>query len=312
MKKSNILLMFGVFIVGVVIGILGTILVMDGEEKKATAPHPIEEKEQVPPVEEAAVPPVVEDTEEDTDTEQNENVTPPPPRPMGVNTSYFEGPFGVDSQKLFNEGILPSTYMIAIVSKLDFEKNDDGTWSANNFQNSNFLDLAVLFEPPYPQQNDLKEGDFIGVKVIPRRYRVNDFMSSPIKIEILMKVRNDGNYFSKAKILENISSQSVNCNIDNISELSVPGVGRNVTGVIMAVEIRTNRNPEPDNPSDYLIRQAVMKCADGNLYIANFEFASRPSPSHDAFGEGDVVTVGYSYIDEKNRLVFAAYYKKEE
>ena len=312
MKKSNILLMFGVFIVGVVIGVLGTILVMDGEEKKATAPHPIEEKEQVPPVEEAAVPPVVEDTEEDTDTEQNENVTPPPPRPMGVNTSYFEGPFGVDSQKLFNKGILPSTYMIAIVSKPDFEKNNDGTWYANNFQVSNYLDRTVLFESPYPQQNDLKEGDFIGVKVNPGKYRINDFLSSSIKIEILMKLRNDEIYFSKAKILENISSQSVNCNIDNISELSVPGVGRNVTGVIMAVEIGKNRNPEPDNPSDYLISQAVMKCADGNLYLANFLPSSHHRPSHDAFGEGDVVTVGYISINEKNRLEFYAYYKKEE
>ena len=171
MKKSNILLMFGVFIVGVVIGVLGTILVMDGEEKKATAPHPIEEKEQVPPVEEAAVPPVVEDTEEDTDTEQNENVTPPLPRPMGVNTSYFEGPFGVDSQKVLNV----NRYTIAIVSKLDFEKNDDGTWYAKNFQISNRFDHAVLFEPPYPQQNDLKEGDFIGIKAIYQSYKINDF-----------------------------------------------------------------------------------------------------------------------------------------
>ena len=311
MNKINILGMLGIFVIGIVVGALGMIVFMDGEPKKATVPHPIEEKEQVPPVDEAAVLPVLEDTEENTDTEQNENVTPPPPRPMGVNTSYFEGPFGVDSQKLLNKGILPSTYMIAIVSKLDFERNNGGTWYANNFQVSNYLDLAVLFASPYPQQNDLKEGDFIGIKAIPRSYKINDFVSSPIKIDIHMKVRNDGTYFSKAKILENISSQSVNCNIDNISELSVPGVGRNVTGVIMAVEIKPNRNPEPDNPSDYVIRQAVMKCADGNLYIANFSTSTHHPPSH-AFGEGDVVTVGYSYTDNRNRLEFAAYYKKEE
>ena len=34
MKKSNILLVFGVFIVGVVIGILGTISFMDGGNRK--------------------------------------------------------------------------------------------------------------------------------------------------------------------------------------------------------------------------------------------------------------------------------------
>ena len=165
---------------------------MDGEEKKATTPHPIEEKEQVPPVEEAAVPPVVEDTEEDTDTEQNENVTPPPrppSRPMGVNTSYFEGPFGVDSQKLLNHMALPSTYVMCIVSKLDLEKNDDGTWYVNNFRLSNMLDMMVFFASPYPQQNDLKEGDFIGVKASPQPYKGKA-------------------YYSDAKIIENISSQS--------------------------------------------------------------------------------------------------------
>ena len=166
MKKSNILLVFGVFIVGVVIGVLGTISFMDGEPKKATVPHSAEEKERVPPVDDMAVLPVLEDTEENTDTDQNENVTPPLPRPMGVNTSYFEGPFGVDSQKRLNKGILPSTYTIAIVSKPDFERNNDGTWYANNFQISNYLDLTVLFASPYPQQNDLKEGDFIGVEAI--------------------------------------------------------------------------------------------------------------------------------------------------
>ena len=315
MKKSNILLMFGVFIVGVVIGILGTILVMDGEEKKATTPHPIEEKEQVPPVEKAAVPPIVKDTKEDTDTEQNVRVTPAAPRPMGVNTSYFEGPFGIDSQKLLNNGILPSAYMIAIVSEPDFEKNNAGAWYVNNFQLSNNLDLTVIFEAPYPQQNDLKEGDFIGVTATPQSFSQDreQLLLMRVKFEIYHKVSEDTVYFIKAKTLENISSQSANCNIDNISELSVPGETRNVTGVIMAVEIGRNRNPEPDNPSDYIINKAVMKCADGNLYLADFRgfYKLYPLPRSDAFGEGDVVTVGHNYsLDELP--AFAAYYKKEE
>ena len=295
MKKSNILLVFGVFIVGVVIGILGTISFMDGEPKKATIPHSIEEKEQVPPVDEVAVPSVVEDTEENTDTDQNENVTPPPPRPMGVNTSYFEGPFGVDSQKILNGddifGLRPK-YVIGIVGDIDLEKNDDGTWYIDNCELSNFRDKNVYFVSPYPQQGDLKESDFIGFAA-----HVAPYLG-----------------FTEGKMLENISSQSVNCRIDNIEVLSVPVKKRGVrvTGVVMAVEIRRNRNPEPDNPSDYLINRAVMKCADGNLYIANFDSFSRHSPSHDAFGEGDVVTVEYSYFEGKNRLEFAAYYKKEE
>ena len=307
MKNVNIWVLLGIFIVGVAVGIFGTISFMDGEPTTGTAPTPIEEKERVSPVDEAeekemvspvdeaTVPPVVENTEEDTDTEENENVTPPPRppyRPMGVNTSYFEGPFGVDSQKLLNPPSLPSAYVICVVSKLDLEKNDDGTWYVYKFRMSNMLDLAVFFAEPYPQQNDLKEGDFISVKASLQPYK-------------------DKFYYDDAKILDNISSQSANCNIDNIGELSVPGEIGNVTGVIMAVEITANDNPEPDNPSDYLIAKAVMKCADGNLYLANFGLSSHHPPSHDAFGEGNVVTVGKSFVPD-HLGEFAAYYKKEK
>ena len=171
MKNVNILVLLGVFIAGVVVGVLGMITFMDGELTTGSAPTPIEEKAEVEeeaqgsPVDEVVVSSVVEDTEENTDPDQNENVTPPPPRPMGVNTSYFEGPFGVDSQKILNGddifGLRPK-YVIGIVGDIDLEKNDDGTWYIDNCELSNFRDKNVYFVSPYPQQGDLKESDFIG------------------------------------------------------------------------------------------------------------------------------------------------------
>ena len=94
-----------------------------------------------------------------------------------------------------------------------------------------------------------------------------------------------------------------------------------VTGVIMAVEVENNRNREPHNPSDYLIQKAVMKCADGNLYLADFDHQilvqSRvkglPPPSHEAFGEGDVVTVVQTGpMDKWEPLKFEAFYTEAE
>ena len=299
MKKSNILLVFGVFIVGVVIGILGTISFMDGEPKKATIPHSIEEKEQVPPVDEVAVPSVVEDTEENTDPDQNENVTPPPSQPIGVNIGHSKSPFGV-------------------VTKINLEKNNDGTWYVEKCELSN-LGKFLAFESPYPQQNDLKEGDVIRFsgKII------------------------GGLWYYSGQIIENLSSQSVKYKIDDIRELSTPSrtmqsftISRgqdfvNVTGLIMAVRIKENFDPEPDNPSDYLIYEAVMKCADEKLYIADFYdyksllklivWSDYPNanlltflgtvnlPSHDAFGVGDIVSV--VQIEEVSDKSFSCYYK---
>ena len=52
MKNVNILVLLGIFIVGVVVGIFGTISFMDGEPTTGTAPTSIEEQEQILPVDE--------------------------------------------------------------------------------------------------------------------------------------------------------------------------------------------------------------------------------------------------------------------
>ena len=193
-----------------------------------------------------------------------------------------KGPFGFDSQKVLSMG--HNKYIIGIVSSIDLSKNSDGTWYVSTCR---LLDnhTAVSFARPYPQQNDLKEGDFIGFSA------VVGFNSFGV-----------GRYNS-AKILDYISRQSVDCKIDNMSQLSRPYTADDrprfdteeydVTGVIMAINISWNSDPEPDNPDDYQISSAVMKCSDGNLYIVYFSDRNTEVnlPRHDAFGEGDVVTV---------------------
>lgn len=56
MKNVNIWVLLGIFIAGVGVGVLGTISFRDGEPTTVTAPTPIEEKKQVSPVDEAAMP----------------------------------------------------------------------------------------------------------------------------------------------------------------------------------------------------------------------------------------------------------------
>ena len=214
------------------------------------------------------------------------------------STDNCKGPFGVDSQKILNKGGGSPDYKIGVVSNIDLEKNPDGTWYVSECKLSNALGV-VFFKPPYPQRNDLKDGDIIGFSG-----SINELRGSY--------------YYTDGKILDYISSQSVNCKIDAIKGLSTPAKDGerfgSVTGVIIAVEIAPNRDPEPDNPDDFQITEVVMKCADGNLYIVNFldesDFVTHALgtfkdeleegyfvllganlPSHEAFGEGDVVTL---------------------
>ena len=223
-----------------------------------------------------------------------------------------KGPFGVDSQKILNTNS-STEYVIGSVYDIELGKDGDGPSYIDSCRVSGVRDIKLFFTAPYPQQSDLKEGDLFGFTA--------KIKSMHVKLE---KVH----FFLDGKILENISSQSVDCKIDNIKGLSTPAEtipkllpGEedfvNVTGVIMAVEIHENKNPGPDNPYNYLITSAVMKCADGNLYITDFlGFMGTPLlpdidvnlPNHDAFGEGDVVTVTQATsITYPSR--FAAYYR---
>ena len=238
-----------------------------------------------------------------------------------------KGPFGFDSQKALDIS-RTTEYMISVVSNIDLEKNPDGTWYVLKCELSNLLNVPLVFRPPYPQQNDLKDGDIIGVSGVINAGAITTG-------------------FSNGKILDHISSQAADCKIDGIKGLSTPAkygerLG-SVTGVVMAVEIDRNDNPEPDNPDDYQIENIVMKCADGNLYIVDLDdqfkyykdFESIDKlledndknkgryrilmgtnfPSHEAFGEGDVVTLEQINFASKsllgrNYLSFSACYKK--
>ena len=210
-----------------------------------------------------------------------------------------KGPFGFDSQKVLNGdkifGWNAEKYIIGIVSSINLSKNPDGTWYVSTCRMSG--SYAISFASPYPQQNDLKVGDFIG------------FSASDSEIgwlgrqTLAVEVIGGTIWYNSGKILDYISRQSVDCRIDNMSQLSTPYTAddrppfdkeeHNVTGVIMAIDIGLNSDPEPDNPDDYQIGAAVMKCADGNLYIVIFsDRNTAPNlPRYDAFGEGDIVTV---------------------
>ena len=127
-----------------------------------------------------------------------------------------KGPFGFDSQKAltdFPPDVLLVTnngygkfseikYYIGVVSEIDLEKNDDGTWYVANCSLSN--DTRVHFKAPFPQQNELKKGDFIGFKATLVRQTIGD------------------NYYFKGEILEHLSSQSTDCKIDDIRQLTKP------------------------------------------------------------------------------------------
>ena len=243
----------------------------------------------------------------------------------GTSRKGCDGPFGVDSQKILNKGtddayryglVLDFEYYIDIVSKIDLEKNRDGTWYIDNCELS--PPIPLYFSPPYPQQNDFKVGDIIGFKAVQN---------------------NQGrgiNSFRSGKMLENISSQSLSCKVADIKGLSIPSKTIptwasekdfvDVTGVIMAVQTIKNSDPEPEDPSDYKIRRAVMKCADGNLYSVSFHyeylvmqqdysFKSFPleRPIQEAFGEGDVITIRQIdslFLNGRDAVpTFSAYYK---
>ena len=229
-----------------------------------------------------------------------------------------EGPFGADSQKILNDDVKSPEYEIGMVSKVDLEKNDDGTWYVHSCKMKLiFGSYTLYFTSPYPQQNDLKEGDIIG------------FTAKGT-------IREGSLSYHSGKMVEHISSQSVKCKIDDMNGLSTPSYTMpsfekdfvNLTGVIIAVQTEKNPDPEPDNPSDYLITKVVMKFSDGKLYIVDFgmnnfmyeglrkrglptEIPSVNLPDQDAFGEGDVVTVTQTSSAYVSEPMFSGYYKQK-
>ena len=210
-------------------------------------------------------------------------------------------PFGIDSQKILNDGA--HDYVIYKARNTNLSKNADGTWYIESVSN-------VYFKEPYPQQGDFEDGDFIAFQG---------------KHKCLPAWQGGGCYYHSAKFLENISKQSDSCQTQNLDGLSNPVESMpiladkedfaDVTGVVMAVEIAKNSDPEPDNPHDFIISQIIMKCKDDNLYsvtvmpsygrVLNKTVVG--SPNHSDFGEGDIITVKQTsslYVDS-----FFGYYQ---
>ena len=207
-------------------------------------------------------------------------------QPSVTTPAVCDAPFGVDSQKILNDKWTNHEYVIYKARNIDFRKNADGTWYIASVSN-------VYFQEPYPQQGDFKEGDFIAFQGTRK---------------CLPQWQGGGCSYRSAKFLENISKQSDNCETQNLDSLSNPVESMpiladkedfaDVTGIVMAVRIGRNPDPEPDNPHDFIIQQVIMKCKDNNLY--SFSVRSSygritktvvGSPNHTEFGEGDIITV---------------------
>ena len=231
-------------------------------------------------------------------------------QPESRTLASCAAPFGVDSQQILNDGILENNYKIGVVSDIDLERNDDGTWYVAKCR---ILSRTLRFQSPYPQQNDINDGDIIGFQAI---------------TSCSTTWRGTTCSYRSGKLIENISLQSADCQTDDVNQLSNPSTSIpvfavkddfvDVTGLIMAVETIKNFDPEPDDSADYHIVKAVMKCADGNLYRVDFVSSYRAEkfgiertevnrPSQTSFGEGDIITVKQTHnlISDS----FGAYYE---
>ena len=182
-----------------------------------------------------------------------------------VITVDCEGPFGIDSAH-------PTThYRIGTVISKDLEKRQDGTWHIKSFW------VSVGFREEHKRFRGLE------------RYEIN---------------RGDHIGFH-GYLAENISQQLIPCEV--IAPNGVLGPrrefsisdGPNIRGLVVAVELGRNEDPEPHNPEDFLIDNAVIKCANGSLYVADFgdwvigqtTMHMVGQPGQSAFGEGDIITV---------------------
>ena len=144
MKKITIFFMFGIFVVGVVIGILGATFVMKKELNEVPVPQTEHETQETPSVD------FVEE------------------KPIVFDPNGSKGLFGVDSQRMLNhsDNFGPSRskfrYQIGIVSDIDLEKDDDGSWYIKSCSLPGSSMTRIFFASPYPLQNDLMKGDFFG------------------------------------------------------------------------------------------------------------------------------------------------------
>ena len=225
-------------------------------------------------------------------------------QPEAVSIDGCEGPFGLDSgdETTYVRNNIRYNLYLGIVTSVNLERNEDGSWYVHEcevwigYGNEYNRSHTVIFSSPQPARFEINEGDYIG------------FLSgTPIWRWSALREGLIG--WRHCSLYENISTQSISCEVNTPNNLLKPGEVSfstdyeflKITGIIANIRLIRNRDPEPDNSHDFLIDKAVIKCADGNLYIVDFrtshyaglnrETVETHLPGQDAFSEGDVITV---------------------
>ena len=259
--------------------------------------------------------------------------TPSPPvevseiQPGTQPIAGCEGPFGVDSgdETTFIKNNIHSSLDVGVVTDINLERNEDGSWYVHEckvwlgFGNEYDTAHTVIFRSPQPAQFEINKGDYIS------------FLSGG-GIWRWSAIREGLIGFKNCELYENVSTQSIACDVSAPNGVLEPSSSMaalpseedfvKVTCLVLSVNLVRNFDPESDNPSDYLIEKAIVKCADGNLYIANFvrlfslwkgnafEIVEKYRPGQGTFNEGDVVTLTQIRDIGSNGWYFNVYYEE--
>ena len=238
-----------------------------------------------------------------------------------------EGPFGLDSTDettYLRNNIHYNLYM-GIVTSVNLERNADGSWYVHEckvwlgFGNEYDTAHTVRFRAPQPARFEINEGDYISFLAGGGIWRWSAIREGLIG-------------FKNCELYENVSTQSIVCDVSTPNGVLKPSGSIKVlpseddfikiTCLVLSVNLRRNLDPEPDNPDDYLIHKAVVKCADGNLYIARFvesfsiwngntfQTSKKYKPGQGTFNEGDVIKLTQIRNLGPNGWYFNVYYEE--
>ena len=238
-----------------------------------------------------------------------------------------EGPFGLDSgdETTYEKNNIRYNSYMGIVTDVDLERNADGSWYVHEckvwlgFGNEYDTAHTVRFKSPQPTQFQINDGDYI------------NFLSGGL-IWRWKNLREGLIGFQNCELYENVSTQSISCEVPVPNDILKPSETIKVLPgeddfvkimcLVLSVNLIRNRDLEPDNPHDYLINKAVVRCADGNLYIARFvtrlsiwnenkfESITKYQPGQGTFGEGDVITLTQVRNLGPNGWYFDVYYEE--
>ena len=248
-------------------------------------------------------------------------------QPKASSIDGCEGPFGLDSgdESTYVINNVHYNHYVGVVTSVNLEKNADGSWYVHECKvwigYGNEYDTAhtVRFRSPQPAQFEINEGDYISFLSGGGIWRWSAISRGLIG-------------FKNCELYENVSTQSVVCEVNAPNGILKPSRSMQVlpseenfikiTCLVLSVDLIQNFDPEPDSPEDYLIDKAIVKCADGNLYIARFveslsiwngttlETINKYKPGQGTFNEGDVITLTQIRNLGTNGWYFDVYYEK--